>query len=134
MDRGGWLICESPGGGTQAIPTWMTDAALCAAFSAGPPEVSATALVELLPFLRDLNSSVKADAQLEVRPSREHLDEATEPMKRQLSLCLGPEPSTCGISVGLALQQEEEVESVMADLLLAVAINAGIYGGGDDDE
>jgi hypothetical protein len=33
----------------------MTDAVLCTTFSAGPPEVSAAALVELLSFLRALN-------------------------------------------------------------------------------
>jgi hypothetical protein len=65
-----------PGGGTQAIPIWMTDAGLCATFSVGPPEVSATALGELLSFLCALNSSVKTDQQLEMRSSREHLDEA----------------------------------------------------------
>jgi hypothetical protein len=56
----------------------MTDSALCATFSAGPPEVSASALVELLSFLRALNSSVKADRQAKTRPSRENADEATE--------------------------------------------------------
>jgi hypothetical protein len=76
--QGDWLICELPGGGTQAIPTWMTDSALCTTFSTGPPEVSAAALVELLSFLRALNSSVKADQQSESRPSRENADEATE--------------------------------------------------------
>jgi hypothetical protein len=48
----------------------MTDAALGATFSAGPPEVSATALIELLSFLRALNFSVKADQQLEIGPSK----------------------------------------------------------------
>jgi hypothetical protein len=76
--QGDWVICELPAGGTQAIPTWMTDAALCATFSSGPPEASAAALVELLSFLRALNSSLKADANSETRPSREHMDEATE--------------------------------------------------------
>jgi hypothetical protein len=56
----------------------MTDSALCAAFSAGPPEVSVAALVELLSFLDALNSSLKADQQLESRPSRENADEPTE--------------------------------------------------------
>jgi hypothetical protein len=76
--HGDWLVCELPGGSTQAIPTWMTDAAVCATFSAGPPEVAVTALAELLSFLRALNSSVKADRQSEDQPSREHLDEAIE--------------------------------------------------------
>jgi hypothetical protein len=76
--QGDWLVCELPEGHTQAIPTWMTDAALCSTFSAGPPEVSATALRELLSFLLAVNSSVKADQELKLRPSREHLDEATE--------------------------------------------------------
>jgi hypothetical protein len=76
--QGDWVVCELPGGGTQAIPAWMTDAVLCATFSAGPPEVSATALVELLSFLRALNSTVKADQQVEIRPSEEHVDEAIE--------------------------------------------------------
>jgi hypothetical protein len=56
----------------------MTDAVLCATFSAGPPEVSATALVELLSFLRALNSTVKADQQVEIQPSEEDLNEATQ--------------------------------------------------------
>jgi hypothetical protein len=56
----------------------MTDAALCTTFSAGPAEVSVTALVELLSFLRALNSPVKADQQLEIRSSRENADEAIE--------------------------------------------------------
>jgi hypothetical protein len=56
----------------------MTDAVLCATFSAGPPEVSTTALVELLSFLRALNSTMKADQQVEIRPSEEHVDEAIE--------------------------------------------------------
>jgi hypothetical protein len=74
--QGDWLICELPGGGTQAVPTWMTDAALCATFSAGAPEVSVAALVELLSFLRALNSPVKADQQLEIQSSGEYTDEA----------------------------------------------------------
>ena len=58
-----------------------------------------------------------------------------KPMNRQMSLSLEPGPSAaCHIPVGLALQQEEQVESVLADLLLAVAINGGLYGGGDDDK
>jgi hypothetical protein len=73
-----WLICELPGGGTQAIAAWMTDAALCSTFSTGPPEVSITALTELVSFLRALNSSLKADKQLEIRSSTEHLNEATK--------------------------------------------------------
>jgi hypothetical protein len=56
----------------------MTDAALCSTFSASPPEVSATALRELLSFLLALNSSVKPGQQLEFRPSREYLEEASE--------------------------------------------------------
>ncbi len=73
-----WLICELPGGGTQAVAAWMTDAALCSTFSTGPPEVSIAALTELLSFLRALNSSMKADQPLEILSSTEHLNEATK--------------------------------------------------------
>jgi len=76
--QGDWLICELPGGDTQTIPTWMTDAALCATFSAGPPEVSVTALTELFSFLRALNSSVKSNQLLEIASSTERVDEAAK--------------------------------------------------------
>jgi hypothetical protein len=56
----------------------MTDAALCATFSAGPPEVSIAALIELLSFLRALNSSVKSKQLLEIASSTERLDEAAK--------------------------------------------------------
>jgi hypothetical protein len=73
-----FLICELPAGDTQTVPTWMTDAALCAEFSLGPPEASAAALVELVCFLRALDCSVKADQQSDIRPSTENPDEANE--------------------------------------------------------
>ena len=73
-----FLICELPAGDTQTVPTWMTDAALCAEFSLGPPEASAAVLVELLCFLRALDCSVKADRQSDIRLSTENPDEANE--------------------------------------------------------
>ena len=62
----------------QAIPLWMTDAALCSRFSAGSPEVSLTALAELQSFLRGLHSSVKSNQTESVAPSTERLDETAE--------------------------------------------------------
>jgi hypothetical protein len=80
IDHGGetFLICEVPDGGTQTVPKWMTDAALCTLFCLGPPEVSAAALMELLCFLRALDCSVKADQKSDIRPSTENPDEANE--------------------------------------------------------
>jgi hypothetical protein len=50
---------------------------------------------------------------------------------RQLSLLLGADVSSCQISA-LAPQQEEEVETALADLLIAVAIT--VRSPGDDDD
>ena len=76
--QGDWLICELPGGDTQTIPAWMTDATLCATFSSGPPEVSINALVELLSFLCALNCSVKSNRLSEIAASTEGLNEAAQ--------------------------------------------------------
>jgi hypothetical protein len=56
-----------------------------------------------------------------------------KPMNRQLSLSLGLEPPACEIASELALQQQQDIESALADLLLTVAANVGIHRGGDDD-
>jgi hypothetical protein len=56
----------------------MADAALCATFSAGPPEVSITALIELRSFLRALNCCVKSNRLSEIAASTEGLNEGAE--------------------------------------------------------
>jgi hypothetical protein len=76
--QGDWLICELPDGSTQTIPAWMADAALCATFSSGPPEVSVSALTELFSYLRALNSSVKSNQLSEIAALTEYLNEAAE--------------------------------------------------------
>lgn len=58
-----------------------------------------------------------------------------KPMNKQMSLSLGPEPSICGTSVDLPLKQQEEIQSVLADLLLTAAINSTeVRRGGDNNE
>ena len=58
-----------------------------------------------------------------------------KPMNKQMSLSLGPEPSICGTSVDLPPQQQEEIQSVLADLLLTAAINSTeVRRGGDINE
>jgi hypothetical protein len=57
----------------------------------------------------------------------------SKPMNRQLALSLGPEPATYEIATELELQQWEELESILAELLLNVAINIGTYRGEDND-
>jgi hypothetical protein len=57
-----------------------------------------------------------------------------KPINRQLSLFLGPEPRACETVAELGLQQQGEVESALADLLLNLAIKIGSHRRGTDDQ
>jgi hypothetical protein len=75
---GEWLILESPEGNAIAIPSWMTDQSLCAAFSAGPPVVSVSALRALRIFLDGLHPTAECGKPTENASPMEFSDEATE--------------------------------------------------------
>ncbi len=58
-----------------------------------------------------------------------------KPMNKQMSLSLGAEPSICRTSVDLPQQQQEEIQSMLAALLLTAAINSTeVRLGGDNNE
>jgi len=60
-EGGDCVVCESPPGNAFAIPVWMTDPSVCAAFSVGPPLVSLSALRVLRTFLDGLHPIAKCD-------------------------------------------------------------------------
>ena len=60
-EGGDCVVCESPPGNAFAIPIWMTDPSVCAAFSFGPPLVSLSALRALRIFLDGLHPTAKCD-------------------------------------------------------------------------
>ena len=60
-EGGDCVVCESPPGNAFAIPIWMTDPSVCAAFSFGPPLVSLSALHALRIFLDGLHPTAKCD-------------------------------------------------------------------------
>ena len=54
-------------------------------------------------------------------------------MNRQMSLFFEAKLSICLMPKDLPLQQQEELQSVLADLLLTMAINSReLHNGGDD--
>src|SRR5205085_816583 len=55
QQQGDSLICETPEGNAFALPAWMADRAVCAAFSLGPPVASVFALRTLRVFLDGLH-------------------------------------------------------------------------------
>lgn len=57
-----------------------------------------------------------------------------KPMNRQLDLALGSEPPAGQIVAELAQHQHEEIENVLADLLLNTAITIRVRRGGDNDK
>src|SRR5437879_13504136 len=67
---GDCVVCESPPGNAFAIPIWMTDPSVCAAFSFGPPLVSLSALRALRIFLDGLHPTAKCDKHLEAPSPR----------------------------------------------------------------
>ena len=75
-EQGDWLICETPEGNALAVPVWMTDPAICAGFSSGPPLVSVAALRELRAFLDALQPAAVCDKPSGNTFSLECLDEA----------------------------------------------------------
>jgi len=75
-EQGDWLICETPEGNALAVPVWMTDAAICAGFSSGPPLVSVSALRELRSFLDALQPAATCDKPFGNTFSLEWPDEA----------------------------------------------------------
>jgi hypothetical protein len=79
-EGGDCFVCEFPSGHSIAIPVWMTDQAVCAGFSVGPPAVSLPALRTLRTFLDGLRSRSRVEC---VKPSKntsptEVADEAKE--------------------------------------------------------
>ena len=57
-----------------------------------------------------------------------------KPMNRQMNLSFECGLPTCGIPTDLPLQQQEEIESALADLLMSVALDSQrIQNGGNDD-
>lgn len=50
-ENGEQLLCELTDGARIVIPRWMTEAAACAGFSEGSPQVSVTALRQLRELL-----------------------------------------------------------------------------------
>src|SRR4029077_15016316 len=77
-EDGDWVVCESPQGNAVALPLWMTDHIVCAAFSTGPPVVSAAALHVLRTLLDALHSSPKCDKPSGNLSLLECPDEATK--------------------------------------------------------
>ena len=73
---GDYLVCESPRGHSIAIPVWMTDQAVCAGFSVGPPAVSLPALRALRTFLDGLRSTAECAKPSESTSPTEASDEA----------------------------------------------------------
>src|SRR5205085_816582 len=60
QQQGDSLICETPEGNAFALPAWMADRAVCAAFSLGPPVASVFALRTLRVFLDGLHPDLGA--------------------------------------------------------------------------
>ena len=58
---GDCVFCEGPKGNAVAIPAWMTDKAVCAGFSVGPPVVSVSAVRALRNLLQSLRPTVECD-------------------------------------------------------------------------
>jgi hypothetical protein len=75
-EDGDYLVCESPRGHSIAIPVWMTDQAVCAGFSVGPPAVSLPALRALRTFLDGLRSTAECAKPSESTSPTEVSDEA----------------------------------------------------------
>src|SRR5215813_752591 len=75
-EDGDCLVCESPSGHPIAVPVWMTDQAVCAGFSVGPPIVSLSALRVLRTFLDGLRSTAECDKPSENTSPAEASDEA----------------------------------------------------------
>jgi hypothetical protein len=67
------LFCELPDGTTGTLPAWMTDAAVCAALTVGPPVVSIAALQELRELL-DVVAPRAPDLTHASMPSKEGCD------------------------------------------------------------
>jgi len=82
-EDGDCLVCESPRGHAIAIPVWMTDQAVCAGFSVGPPAVSLPALRALRTFLDGLRSTAECAKPSESTSPTEASDEAKKQDKRK---------------------------------------------------
>jgi hypothetical protein len=121
--NGELLFCELPDGTRGALPSWMTDAAACAALTVGKPVVAITALQELRSLLDAVGArgSEPTDASM---PSKEGCDAPKE--------SVGPHPSTF-VPAGRARAprrarrpQQQELIRALAELLLLAAADARV--------
>jgi DNA invertase Pin-like site-specific DNA recombinase len=72
---------HAPPGNAIAIPVWMTDPSVCAAFSVGPPVVSLSALRALRIFLDGLHPTAKCDKPSGSTSRSQSSDAAEKPDK-----------------------------------------------------
>jgi hypothetical protein len=113
--RGQLLFYELPDGTRGALPSWMTDAAACAALTGGPPVVGIAALQELWLLLDAVGArgSVPTDASM---PSKEGCDAPKESVDPQTDTAVPARRHE--LRVELAAPQQQELIRALAELLL----------------